>query len=130
MIARAKTNETIDRLTVAGATRVFSPHAAGARHMAAYVLMPNVAWALPELLDETSKDMTIEEVAIAPGSSYVGRSIGEVGLRQHRVDVLAIGSDGGQQFRPARDDEIQPPDVPVMNGPPPNVRTFAGQAGE
>ena len=130
MIARATTNETFDRLTVAGTTRVFSAHAADAQHMAAYVLKPNVALALSELLDEKSKDMSIEEVAIAPGSSYVGRSIGEVGLRQHRVEVLAIGSDGGQQFLPARDDEIQPHDVPVTNGPPPNVRTFAGQAGE
>lgn len=82
VIARANTHETVERLTVAGATRVFSPHAAGAQHMASYVLKPNVAWALSELLDEKSKGMTIEEVAIAAESSYVGRTIGEVGLRQ------------------------------------------------
>ncbi len=129
VIARANTGETVDRLTVAGATRVFSPHAAGAQHMAAYVLKPNVAWALSELLDEKSKDMTIEEVAIAPGSSYVGRTIGEVGLRQHGVEVMAIGRDGGQQFLPDRDEELQPDDVLVMIGPPRNVRQFAVQAG-
>ncbi len=130
MIARAITNETVDRRTVAGATRVFSTHAAGAQHMASYVLKPNVAWALSELLDEKSKDMTIEEVAIAPESSYVGRTIGEVGLRQHGVEVLAVGRDGGQQFLPARDEELQPDDVLVMIGPPRNVQQFAEQAGE
>ena len=128
VIARANTKETVERLTVAGATRVFSPHAAGAQHMAAYVLKPNVAWALSELLDEKSKDMTIEEVAIAPGSSYVGRTIGDVGLRQHGVEVMAIGRDGEQQFLPARDEEIQPDDVLVMIGPPRNVQRFAVQA--
>ena len=128
VIARANTNETVERLTVAGATRVFSPHAAGAQHMASYVLKPNVAWALSELLDAKSKGMTIEEVTIAAGSSYVGRSIGEVGLRQHGVEVMAIGRDGGQQFLPTRDETIRPLDVLVMIGPPPNVRQFAEQA--
>ena len=129
VIARANTEETVERLSAAGATRVFSPHVAGAQHMASYVLKPNVAWALSELLDERSKGMTIEEVAIAPGSSYVGRTIGEVGLRQHGVEVMAIGRDGGQTFLPARDEEIQPDDVLVMIGPPPNVRKFAELAG-
>jgi len=128
VIARANTKETVERLTVAGATRVFSPHAAGAQHMASYVLKPNVAWALSELLDEKSKDMTIEEVAIAPGSSYVGRTIGDVGLRQHGVEVMAIGRDGEQQFLPARDETIRAGDMLVMIGSPPNVQQFAKQA--
>lgn len=130
VIARANTDETVERLTVAGATRAFSPHAAGAQHMAAYVLKPNVAWALSELLDEESKDMTIKEVAIGADSSYVGRSIGEVGLRQHGVEVMAIGPDRKQRFLPARDEKIRTHDVLVMIGPPPNVRQFAEQAGE
>ena len=129
VIARANTNETVDRLTAAGATRVFSPHAAGAQQMTAYVLKPNVAWALAELLDAKSAGMTIEQVLIGPGSAYVGRTIGEVGLRQHGVEVMAIGRDGGQQFLPAREEEIRPHDVLVMIGPPPNVQQFAEQAG-
>lgn len=129
VIARANTNETVERLTVAGATRVLSPHAAGARHMASNVLKPNVAWALSELLDAKSTGMTIEEVAIAAGSSYVGRPIGEVGLRQHGVEVTAIGRDGGQEFRPDPAETIRPLDVLGMIGPPPNVRRFADQAG-
>lgn len=119
MIAKANTGATVDRLTVAGA-----------RHMAAYVLRPNVAWALSELPDEKSKDMTTEESAIAPGSSYVGRTIGEVGLRQHGVEVMAIGRDGGQQFLPAREETTRPLDVLVMIEPPPYVQRLADRAGE
>lgn len=129
VIARANTNETVERLMVAGATRVFSPHAAGAQHMASYVLKPNEAWALSELLDAKSNDMTIEEVAIAPGSSCVVRTIGEVGLRQHGVEVMAIGRDGGQQSLPTHDEEIRKGDVLVMIKPPPSVQRFAEQAG-
>ncbi|MDE2902900.1 MAG: potassium channel protein [Chloroflexota bacterium] len=130
VIARANTNETVERLMVAGATRVFSPHAAGAQHMASYVLKPNVAWALSELLDAKSKDMTIEEVAIASRSSYVGRNIGAVGLRQHGVEVMAIGRNGEQHCLPPRDETLCAGDVLVMTGPPPNVRRFTEQAGE
>jgi voltage-gated potassium channel len=129
VIARANTNETVERLTVAGATRVFSPYAAGAQHMVSYVLKPNVALALSELLDAKSEDMTLEEVSIGAGSGYVGRTIGEVGLRQHGVEVMAIGRDGRQQFLPAPDVTIRPDDVLVMIGPPPKVKQFAEQAG-
>ena len=129
VIARANTNETVERLTVAGATRVFSPYAAGAQHMVSYVLKPNVALALSELLDAKSEDMTLEEVSIGAGSGYVGRTIGEVGLRQHGVEVMAIGWDGRQQFLPAPDVTIRPDDVLVMIGPPPKVKQFAEQAG-
>ena len=129
VIARANTNETVERLTVAGATRVFSPYAAGAQHMVSYVLKPNVALALSELLDAKSEDMTLEEVSIGAGSGYVGRTIGEVGLRQHGVEVMAIGRDGRQQFLPAPDVTIRPDDVLAMIGPPPKVKQFAEQAG-
>ena len=98
--------------------------------MASYMLKPNVAWALSELLDEKSKDMTIEEVAIGAASAYVDRTIGDVGLRQHGVEVVAIGRDGEQQFLPARDEKIRAHDVLVMIGPPPSVQQFADQAGE
>ena len=104
VIARANTNESVELLIVAGATRVFSPQAAGFRHMASYVLKPNVAWALSELLDEESKDMTVEDVA--------------------------IGRDGEQQFLPARDEKTRAHNVLVMIGPPPNVQQFAVQAGQ
>ena len=129
VIARANTNETVERLTVAGATRVFSPYAAGAQHIVSYVLKPNVALALSELLDAKSEDMTLEEVSIGAGSGYVGRTIGEVGLRQHGVEVMAIGRDGRQQFLPAPDVTIRPDDVLVMIGPPPKLKQFAEQAG-
>ena len=128
VIARANTDETVDRLRAAGATRVFSLHAAGAQHMAAYVLKPNVAWTLSELLDAKSKGMTIEEVVIGAASAYVDRTTGEVGLRQHGVDVTAIGRDGGQQLLSARDEKIRAHDVLVTIGPPPNVGRFAEQA--
>lgn len=49
--------------------------------------------------------------------------------RAETLGVLAIGRDGGQLFLPAPDEKIQPHDVLVTNGPPPNVQQFAEQAG-
>ncbi|MDE2767129.1 MAG: NAD-binding protein [Chloroflexota bacterium] len=130
IIARANTDEAFERLIVAGATRVFSPHAAGAQHMASHVLKPNVTRALSELLDEKSKVMTIEEVAIGAASVFVDRTIGDLGLCQQGVEVMAIGRDGEQQFLPTRDETARAQDVLVMIGPPPNVRQFAEQASQ
>ena len=98
--------------------------------MASYVLKPNVGWALSELLGTKSKDMTIEEVAIASGSSYAGQNIGDVRLRQHRVAVMAIGRNAGQRFRPPWEETICAGDVLTMIGPPPHVQQFAKQAGK
>lgn len=130
MIAKANTGETVDRLTVAGPTQVFSPHSACTQHMAAYVLKPNVAWALSESLDEKSTNMTIEEVAIGAANAYEDRTIGEAGLRQHGAEVMAIGRDGEQQLLPARDEKIRAHDVLVKIRPPPYVQRFPEQAGE
>lgn len=130
VIARAATSETVERLTVSGAARVLSPYAAGAEPMASYVLKPNVGRALSELLGTKSKDMTIEEVAIASGSSYAGQNIGDERLRQHRVAVMAIGRNAGQRFRPPWEETICAGDVLTMMGPPPNVQQFAKQAGK
>lgn len=63
---------------------------------------------------------------IAPGGSYVGRTIGDVGLRQYGVEVMAIGRDGGQQFLPARDETLRPLNVLVMIGPPAQRSAFCG----
>lgn len=76
-----------------------------------------------------STGITIEEVAIKANSAYVGRTIAEVGLRQHEVEVMAIGRGGGQQFLPAPDETIRASDVLVMIGPPPNMQQFAEQSG-
>ena len=83
-----------------------------------------------ELLDVKSKDMTIEEVATGAASANVDRTIGNVGLRQQGVEVMAIGRDGEQQSLPARDETARAQDVLVMIGPPPNVRQFAEQADQ
>lgn len=102
----------------------------GAEPMASYALTPDVAWALSELLGTKSKDMTIEEVAIASGSSYAGQNIGDVRLRHHRVAVMAIGRNAGQRFRSPWEETICAGDVLTMIGPPPNVQQFAQQAGK
>ncbi|MCY3958740.1 MAG: hypothetical protein OXG65_10650 [Chloroflexi bacterium] len=92
-------------------------------------VLSTVAWAPSELLDAKSKGMTIEEVAIGAASAHVDRTIGEVGVRQHGVEVMAIGRDGEQQFLPAREERTRAHDVFVMIGRRPNVQQFAEQAG-
>ena len=80
------------------------------------------------VIARANADETVDRLALA--GAYVDRTIGEVGLRQHGVKVMAIGRDGEQQFGAgARREDFALHDVLVMIGPPPNVRRFAEQAG-
>lgn len=55
------------------------------------------------VIARANADETVDRLALA--GAYVDRTIGEVGLRQHGVKVMAIGRDGEQQFLPARDEK-------------------------
>ncbi len=131
VIARASTPESVERLTAAGAARVFSPYAAGAQHMAAYVLQPHVAAALSELLDPKSPGMTIEEVALGPRSPFVGRSIADAGVRREQgVDVIAVGRGGSHTFLPSRSETLRSGDVLVIVGPLASVQRIVTAAAQ
>ena len=130
VVARASSSEAVERLTAAGAVRVFSPHAEGAQSMASYMLHPSVADVVTELLDPRSAGITIEEVGIQPESGLVGRRIGELDLNQrYEVALLAIARDEQLDVIPSGAATIQPNDVLILVGRPTNVQRFAACCG-
>ncbi len=79
----------------AGADRVVNPHEIGGSRMGAIAMHPNVAEFMDEVLHDESLDVSIQEMTIAPASSAVGRTAGEVfGQLKQRPLLVAIRDQG------------------------------------
>ena len=121
IIARASEEESAKHLTKAGANTVVSPYAFAGHLIAQGLLRPNVV----DFLSLTTgrdgdHEMVIEEIAVRPGSSLAGSTIGESGIhRNYGVIVLAIKrADGNTRFNPHARDEILEGDYLIAMGEP------------
>jgi voltage-gated potassium channel len=105
IVARARAEESIDKLSRAGADRVVNPQELGAARMASFVVQPNVAEFVDVVMHERSMDFRMQEVEIAEGSGLAGVTLRDADLRQRAgVLVLAVrGDDGAFRTNPDPD---------------------------
>jgi voltage-gated potassium channel len=96
IVARARAEESIDKLSRAGADRVVNPQELGAARMASFVVQPNVAEFVDVVMHERSMDFRMQEVEITAGSRLAGVTLRDANLRQEAgVLVLAVRGDDG-----------------------------------
>ena len=121
IIARASEEESAKHLTKAGANTVVSPYVFAGHLIAQGLLRPNVV----DFLSLTTgrdggHEMIIEEIAVHPGSSLAGSTVGDSGIhRDYGVIVLAIKhEDGNTRFNPHARDEIRAGDYLIAMGEP------------
>ena len=109
IVARARSNGSVEKLRRAGADRVVNPQSIGGARMAAFVLRPNVAEFLDVVMHERNLEFRLEEVAVPTGSPIAGRSLRDAHLRDHTgALVLALRSgDGTFATNPGPDTEIR-----------------------
>jgi voltage-gated potassium channel len=96
IVARARQEDSVEKLSRAGADRVVNPQELGAARMASFVVQPNVAEFVDVVMHERSMDFRMREVEIPAGSSVAGHTLREANLR-HRAGVLVLalrGDDG------------------------------------
>lgn len=118
IVARARADESIDKLSRAGADRVVNPQELGAARMASFVVQPNVAEFVDVVMHERSMDFRMQEVQITAGSRLAGISLREANLRQEAgVLVLAVRTDDGAfTTNPDPDLVIHPGNVIIAVG--------------
>jgi voltage-gated potassium channel len=118
IVARARQEESIDKLSRAGADRVVNPQELGAARMASFVVQPNVAEFVDVVMHERSMDFRMQEVEIPPGSPLAGRTLRDANLRQQAgVLVLALrGDDGAFQTNPDPEAVLHPHNVVIAVG--------------
>ena len=88
IMARARTAGSKSKLELAGATRAVNPQRSGGRRLAAFALQPDVAEFLDVVMHEETLDWRVQQVQVGPGSSLVGRQLGELDLRERTGALL------------------------------------------
>jgi voltage-gated potassium channel len=118
IVARARQEESVEKLSRAGADRVVNPQELGAARMASFVVQPNVAEFVDVVMHERSMDFRMREVEIPDGSQIAGTSLRDANLRQRAgVLVLALrGDDGTFTTNPDPDVVLHPRNVIVAVG--------------
>jgi voltage-gated potassium channel len=118
IVARARQDESIAKLTQAGADRVVNPQELGAARMASFVLQPNVAEFVDVVMHERSNEFRMQEVLVPAGSHLVGNTLRTLNLRHESgALVLAIRDvDGTFTTNPDPDVDIRADQVIIAVG--------------
>jgi voltage-gated potassium channel len=118
IVARARSQESVDKLRRAGADRVVNPQSIGGARMAAFVLRPHVAEFLDVVMQEGSLAFRLEELAVTERSPIAGKTLLDTRLRE-RTGALVLAlrhADGTFNTNPPPDTEIHAGEVVVAMG--------------
>jgi voltage-gated potassium channel len=118
IVARARQDESIRKLSNAGADRVVNPQELGAARMASFVVRPNVAEFVDVVMHERSMEFRLQEVEVPEGSGLAGRTLRDADLRK-RANVLVLAlrrPDGVFVTNPDPDTVIEPHQVLIAVG--------------
>jgi voltage-gated potassium channel len=124
IIGRAETEDATIKLKRAGADRVISPYQIGAVHMAQTALRPAVVDFVELATSADNIELAMEQITIAPQSTFASRSLLDAGLRQ-QYGVIVVGiqrHDRRMEFNPEPDTSIQPGDKLVVLGRPESLK--------
>ncbi|MGZ4802786.1 MAG: potassium channel family protein [Acidimicrobiia bacterium] len=118
IVARARSQDSGEKLRRAGADRVVNPQSIGGARMAAFVLRPHVAEFLDVVMRERTLEFRFEELPVTAGSPIAGRSLQESKMREHTgALVLALrDEDGTFHTNPPPDTEIRSGQVIIAIG--------------
>jgi voltage-gated potassium channel len=118
IVARARSDESIPKLTHAGANRVVNPQELGAARMASYVSSPNVAEFIDVVMHEQSVEFRMREFVIADFCPIAGKTLRAANLREDSgALVLALRSPGDNfTTNPTGDYRLEPGHVIVAVG--------------
>ena len=118
IVARARQDESVPKLSNAGADRVVNPQELGAARMASFVARPHVAEFVDVVMHERSLEFRMQEYDVPEGSPLAGRTLREVDLRKRAgVLVLALRRvDGTFTTNPDPDTVIEPHQVLIAVG--------------
>ncbi len=134
IVARARVDESDEKLRRAGADRVVNPQSIGGARIAAFVLQPHVTEFLDVVMHDRGLQFRLEEVLVRPGSSIAGQTIRDAHLRD-RTGALVLAlreEDGSFNTNPSPDTTIRAGHVLIAIGTPTELaaleRTMEGGA--
>jgi len=112
VVSKAVDEESRQKLIKVGADRVVLPNAIGGLRMVSEMIRPSVVTFLDLMLRSKDKTIRVEEINLAAGSPYVGKTLGETGiLTMPDVTVVALVIRTGEAYR-----FNPPPATPLHEG--------------
>jgi voltage-gated potassium channel len=130
--ARVSSEQSENKMRLAGADHVFAPYDITGNRMAQVMLKPHVF----QFIDFTTKsmglDVGIEQVRVPGSSEFASKSLLDMQIRkQLGVIVLAIRkSDGRMLFNPPAEAEIEGGDYLIVMGEAANLQRFEHELTE
>jgi len=119
IVSKAVDEESRQKLIKVGADRVIMPNVIGGLRMVSEMIRPSVVSFLDLMLRAKDKTIRIEEIGIAAGSPYAGKSMEETGiltLPDVTVVALVIREGESYQFNPPNDTQIHEGTVIIVVG--------------
>ena len=120
IVARARMEETEEKLRRAGADRVVNPQSIGGARIAAFILQPHVTEFLDVVMHERGLEFRLEEIPVPHGSPIAGTSIRGAHLRD-RTGALILAlreEDGSFNTNPSPETRIEAGQVLIAIGTP------------
>jgi voltage-gated potassium channel len=109
IVARCTDLKFSERMQRAGADSVVSPNMIGGLRLASEVLRPHVVGFLDLMLKEQSRTLRIEEIAISESSTWIGKSLGQLQLK-NRFNLLPMAIKNAQTGPDGKGFWVNPPD--------------------
>jgi len=132
IIGRAETEDATIKLKRAGADRVISPYQIGAVQIAQTALRPAVVDFVELATSAENIELAMEQITIAPQSTFASRSILDASLRQ-QYGVIVVGiqrHDTRMEFNPEPDTTIHAGDKLVVLGRPESLKRLEADAAQ
>jgi voltage-gated potassium channel len=106
IISRARTVDSKEKLSLAGATRAVNPQLIGGRRIAAFALQAHVAEFLDVVMHDDELDFRVQQVRVTVHSPLAGKRLGDLDL-EHRSGARLLAYRPGPRlpFQPNPDDD-------------------------
>jgi voltage-gated potassium channel len=131
IVARCGEAGMVEKLLRHGANSAISPSMIGAMRLASELIRPGVVSFLDLMLRNHSGTVRVDEIAVAEGSSWIGKKLKDLDLRR-RYDLLplAVRKPGGDmKFNPSDETLLRSGDVLVIMGDVANAWKARDAAG-
>nr|WP_315862168.1 potassium channel protein [Halomicronema hongdechloris] len=127
-IARASTEEAVQKLQRGGADVVVSPYITGGKRMAAAALRPQVVDFLDGILTGADRTVYVEEFLLSPDNCpWIGQTLGQAELRSRSgALILAIRRQEGSLITgPTAQTDLRPGDLVIGMGTSAELRRLS-----
>lgn len=126
IVARADTEDPIEKLELAGANRVLSPYSLGGRLIAQTLLRPDVVDFLETVMYDESLHLFLEDLTVGPGCPLADCSVGEARVRETTgANILGLKRGEDIIISPESATKLQHGDVLVALGTRQQLQSLA-----